>query len=80
MIVTSMHKLDLHGTRHSDVRSKLINFIEDNWNSSEDLEVITGHSTKMKGVVINILEEYNLSYNIGSMFDTLAPKIIFWIK
>lgn len=75
-----MYKLDLHGTRHNEVRHKLINFIEDNWNSSEDLEVITGHSLKMKGIVINVIEEYNLPYNVGSMLDKLAPKIIFWTR
>ena len=71
-------KLDLHGIRHEDVRQILIHFIEDNWDTDEDLEVITGNSLKMKGIVINVIEEYHLPYNIGSMFNKLAPKIIFW--
>jgi len=76
----SKNFLDLHGVKHEDVRSKVIRFIEDNWNYSEDLEVITGHSVKMQNIVVNVLVEYKLSYFIGSMFDKLAPKIIFWIK
>lgn len=75
-----MFKLDLHGVRHEDAKQQVINFIEDNWNSNEDLEIITGHSSKMKGIVINVLNEYKLSYTIGNMFDKLAPKITFWIK
>ena len=75
-----LHKLDLHGVRHDDVKSKVINFIEDNWSSEEDLEIITGHSSKMKGIVLNVLDEYKLPYTIGDMFNKLAPKIIFWTR
>ncbi len=75
-----MEKLDLHGVRHGDVRRKVINFIEDNWGNMNDLEVITGHSSIMKGIVINTIEEYKLPYNVGSMFDPMAPKIIFWTE
>ncbi len=75
-----LHKLDLHGVRHDDVKSKVINFIEDNWNSEEDLEIITGHSSKMKGIVLNVLDEYKLPYTIGDMFNKLVPKITFWTR
>lgn len=58
-------KLDLHGTRYNSAKSKIIRFIEDNWNTKPDLEIITGHSKKMKSIVIEILNEYKLKYRIG---------------
>lgn len=71
--------LDLHGLTHEDARREVIRFIEDHFNDTDvEMEVITGHSTKMKGIVLNALEEYKLSPNIGSMSDPLCPKIIFW--
>jgi DNA-nicking Smr family endonuclease len=73
-----MEKLDLHGIRHADAKQEVIQFIERNWATLEALEIITGHSETMKTRVITVLEEYNLSYNIGSLFDAQAPKIIIW--
>jgi len=58
-------KLDLHGTRYDLAKSKIIRFIEDNWDTKLDLEIITGHSKKMKSIVIKILDEYKLNYRIG---------------
>ncbi len=63
-----MNKLDLHRTRHEDVRSKTIRFVEDNWASGEEVEIVTGNSPKMKGLVIEILNEYSLIYR-NPMFD-----------
>ena len=71
-------RLDLHGVKHENVKQEVICFIEDNWNSEENLEVITGHSAKMKGIVLNVLDEYKLLYILGGMFDKQAPKITFW--
>jgi DNA-nicking Smr family endonuclease len=51
-------KLDLHGTKYDLARSKVIRFIEDNWHANLELEIITGHSKKMK-------YEYGLKYRIG---------------
>jgi len=58
-------KLDLHGTRYDSARSRVIRFIEDNWCANLDLEIITGHSEKMKSIVIEVLNEYKLKYRIG---------------
>ena len=58
-------KLDLHGTKYDLAESKVIHFIEDNWGAVSDLEIITGHSKKMKLIVIKILNEYKLNYRIG---------------
>lgn len=71
-------KLDLHGIKHEDVNSKVIRFIEKNWDSGNELEIITGHSTKMKSIVIDILDEYKLEYNIGRISEINKACIIIW--
>ncbi len=64
-----LYKIDLHMLRHEDARQATIRFIEEHWNESAELEIITGNSTKMKGLVMNILDEYKLTYQISRMFD-----------
>jgi DNA-nicking Smr family endonuclease len=64
-----MKKLDLHKTFHEDAERKTIRFIEESWGSGEEVEIITGNSQIMKGLVINILNEYGLTYQIGRLFD-----------
>lgn len=58
-------QLDLHGIRHEFIQSKLIKEIEHYWNTETELKIITGHSIKMKKLVIDILKEYKLEYRIG---------------
>jgi len=60
-----MKKLNLHGIKHEAVRSEVIHFIEDNWAMGEEVEIITGHSIKMKSIVEEVLNEYKLDYKIG---------------
>ncbi len=76
----NIKKLDLHGIRHADVKQLVIHFIEDNWGSEEDFEIVTGHSANMKSIVLNVLDEYKLPYTVGEIFNSLAPKITFWMK
>ena len=64
-----MLKLDLHGLRHEDARRAVISFVETNWNSNDEAQIITGHSTKMMDVVVNVLNEYRLMYKRGGVFD-----------
>jgi hypothetical protein len=64
-----MKMLDLHNTPHIDAEPKVIRFVEDNWGSGEEAEIITGNSSAMQGVVFRILDEYGLSYQIGRMWD-----------
>ncbi len=73
-------KLDLHRVRHEDARAKVIRFIEYSWGKDVEVEFITGNSKKMKGLVMNILDEYGLTYQISRMFD-LSNKgyIVAWI-
>ena len=60
-----MIKIDLHTLRHKNIRSFLIRKIEMYWDRDEVLEIITGHSNKMKSIVIKLLDEYHLNYKIG---------------
>lgn len=64
-----MEKLNLHGIRHRSVRQKVIRFLEDNWGSVREVEIVTGNSDKMRKLVIKVLDEYDLSYRIGRVFD-----------
>jgi hypothetical protein len=65
-----VYKIDLHMMRHEDARRSVIRFIEDHWSEEAELEIITGNSTRMKDVVVSVLNEYNLTFQIGRMFDT----------
>ena len=60
-----MEKLDLHNLHYEDVKRSLIRKIEMYWGSNEVLEIITGHSSKMRGIVTKLLDEYSLDYQIG---------------
>jgi len=76
-----MKKLDLHRIRHEYVRNETIRFVESNWASGEEVEIITGNSVEMRGLVMNILDEYGLTYQISRMFD-LNNKgyIVTWME
>jgi len=62
-----MRKLDLHGLPYEEAERRVIRFVEDNWDSDREVEIITGNSNKMKDVVKKVLTEYKLSYRIGDM-------------
>ncbi len=63
-----MDKLNLHGIKHESVKWKVIHFLEDNWSSGEEVEIVTGNSNKMRKLVIEVLDEYDLLYTIGRKF------------
>jgi len=60
-----MTELDLHGHRHEEAKRLLEHTINVLWCSNEELHIITGHSKRMKEIVIELLEEYKLEYTIG---------------
>ena len=60
-----MVKVDLHGIKHSDVKWILIKEIEKHWNNNIEIQIITGHSSNMKNIVIDILNEYDINYQVG---------------
>ena len=64
-----VYKLDLHRLRHEDAKQAVIRFIEEHWSVPAELEIITGNSLKMKGLVFNVLDEYKLTYQISRAFD-----------
>jgi len=65
-----MKKLDLHGTPHIDVRAETIRFIEANlYKDDPELEIVTGHSTGMKEIVGEVLDEYDLDWQIGDHLE-----------
>lgn len=66
--------------RHEDARRVVIRFIEEHWAEEAELEIITGNSARMKGIVIEVLDEYNLTYQIGRRFDlNNRGYIVTWI-
>ena len=79
MFTLETKQLDLHGTAHEDVKRKVIRFIEEYWNLDKELEIITGNSQKMRDLVIEVIEEYDLIYNIGKLYSTDKSRIITWV-
>lgn len=59
-------KIDLHGVKHEDVKRRLDVFL---WESMQrnmtQVEVVTGHSTKMKEIVYEVCQEYGFSISEG---------------
>ena len=50
------------------MRRAVTHFLEDNWNSGECVEIITGNSSKMKEIVKEVVEEYKLEL-MGPSFE-----------
>ncbi len=68
--------LNLHKLKHKDVKKTVINFIEDNWGVNVELEIVTGNSQIMRNIVISVLDEYKLTYEIGRPLDINKGRII----
>ena len=62
-----MKILDLHGIRHSDVSTKCHVFINDNW--GKEMKIITGHSSRMKNLVIEVLNFYKLEFTLDNIYN-----------
>lgn len=77
----NFYKLDLHGTFHKDVSEKVHKFIgKCILEKAQEVEVVTGNSDRMKELVIDVLEEYNLKgftpiYNNGSLVINMLIKL-----
>ena len=62
-----MAKLDLHGAPHEDVKNLTANFIEKNLrDKSSVLEIVTGHSDRMREIVMDVLLAYDLEWYLGT--------------
>jgi len=68
--------LDLHGVRHEEVDALVLHFINDHWDLDDEIEIITGLSERMIGLVSEVLEDHKLSYRIGDHWGRDAGKII----
>jgi biotin synthase-like enzyme len=73
-----MTRLDLHGIKHEYVYNKIIRFIEKHWDTEQQLTIITGHSSKMKKIVITALDEYGLEYYIGGVLGISDSFLTFY--
>ena len=76
-----LYKLDLHGTFHKDVRKKVDKFINKYiLEKALEVEVVTGHSDRMKELVNEVLDEYNLKgvtpiFNNGTLLINMLIKL-----
>ena len=75
-----MNKLDLHGTKHEDVRNKVIRFIEDNWSHGTEVEVITGNSGKMLDLVLDVVREYELGFRFGDYYSLIKNRVFIFME
>ena len=64
-----MKKLDLHGMPHADVTNACHEFINQHWNTGQELHIITGHSPAMKELVQEVLGVYTIEYTIGDLHN-----------
>ena len=62
-----MKKLDLHKIKYEDAERAVEQFINDSWNwkPEEEGEIITGHSSSMRNMVIGVLRTYGVEYDVG---------------
>ena len=58
-----MKELDLHGVFHSEVRDIVENFVLLNSNDLP-IRIITGDSTRMRNLTINILQKHKFGYEV----------------
>ena len=61
-----MNKLDLHGMRHEEVDRLVENYV---FLNELPVEIITGNSDKMIGIVKDVLERNDFEYTIGDFFN-----------
>lgn len=65
-----MNSIDLHGISHYDISNRIDIFIWDNMKMNKDyVDIITGNSKRMISLVIKIIEEYKLNYQIGDTYN-----------
>jgi hypothetical protein len=73
-------KLDLHGKRHSEVETEVVNFI---FTHEPPFEIITGDSHKMRQMVLKTISKYKFKampkglVNYGSFIVTNVGSYCF---
>lgn len=74
-------EMNLHRVRHKNVRKKVIRFIEKHWASGSEARIITGNSSIMRNIVMEVLDEYKLCYQIDHPFDPCNKGyIVIWLE
>ena len=61
-----MSTLDLHGTKHAEVRDKLLQYFFWEKPGYKQYTIITGNSKKMQELVFEFLDKYEYKYYIPS--------------
>ena len=61
-----MSTLDLHGTRHAEVKEKLLQYLFWEKPGHKQYTIITGNSKKMQELVFEFLDKYEYKYYIPS--------------
>ena len=61
-----MAKLDLHGETHDNAKNLTAKFVEKNLRTAETLEIVTGHSDRMREIVMDVLLAYDLEWYLGT--------------
>ena len=75
-----MEKLDLHKVSHIDARNEVIRFIEDFLRADiKQADIITGYSRPMQRIVIKVLKEYKLDWQIGDYLSVNKGFIRIWL-
>jgi len=72
-----MVKLDLHGMRYEDARRAVDGLANTywKWSPEDEAEIITGHSSNMRNMVIGVLKEYDIEYYVGGPLGIDATYI-----
>ena len=68
--------LDLHGVVYEDVDDMVHRFVNENWKEGLELHVVTGHSTRMKNIVKDILKMYDVEIEDGDMCNPGYLRIL----
>ena len=74
-----VYKINLHGLNYEEANKQLIRFIESLWGREAELEIITGYSQGMRLVVANVLNEYNLTCQVGRSCDNNHGYMVTWL-
>jgi DNA-nicking Smr family endonuclease len=73
-----MKKLDLHGAPHEEVPDLVHQFINENWKPNLELNIITGHSDRMRSLVYDVLKQYDLEFVTTDLRNSGQIRVQTW--
>ena len=65
MKIENLRALDLHGATYEEVVTKCHRFLNENY--GHDMYIITGKSSEMMKLVVEIIDKYRLRYHAGGI-------------